>query len=173
MSTSTHHIFDHLTLPSSPITLVLYLVSFLFLILAVLLYVFQSKLIYMPQLPPGSRQQVWLPSRFGYGPGRTIKKTANKPLKDHDSDDETSELLSVAEVEDYKWEEVEIVTRDKVKLQAYWIKAPSKWNIEGQRINKESIDPYTVLYMQANAGNIVSKPEGLTRILIIIISFLF
>lgn len=158
MSTSTHHIFDHLTLPSSPITLVLYLVSFLFLILAIFLYAFQSKLIYMPQLPPGSRQQVWLPSRFGYGPGRTIKRTLNKPIKDHDSDDETAELLTAAEVEveDYKWEEVEIVTRDKVKLQAFWIKAPSKWKTEGQRVNKESSDPYTVLYMQANAGNIVN-----------------
>jgi hypothetical protein len=153
MSTSTHHLFDHLTLPSSPITIALYFVSFFFFLLAVFLYAFQSKLIYMPQLPPGSRQQVWLPSRFGYGPGRTIKRNIKKTIKDHDSDDESGS----AEADDMcKWEEVEIITKDKVKLQAFWIKAPSKWNkeVEGQRLN-ESSDPYTVLYMQANAGNIV------------------
>lgn len=113
----------------------------------------------MPQLPPGSHEQVWLPSRFGYGPGRTIKRNL-RSSKDHDSDDENDDSI------DYKWEEVEIVTKDKVKLQAYWIKAPSKWNHQKEQsetekntlnLNKEKAsDPYTVLYMQANAGNIVS-----------------
>lgn len=161
MSTSTYHLFDHLTLSSSPITLVLYFVSFLFLLLGVFLYAFQSKLIYMPQLPPGSREEVWLPSRFGYGPGRNIKRNL-RSSKDHDSDDENDDSI------DHKWEEVEIVTKDKVKLQAYWIKAPSKWNQKNEKEQSEvernifnlkkekESDPYTVLYMQANAGNIVS-----------------
>ena len=115
----------------------------------------------MPQLPPGSREEVWLPSRFGYGPGRTIKRNL-RSSKDHDSDDENDDSI------DHKWEEVEILTKDKVKLQAYWIKAPSKWNQKNEKEQSEvernifnlkkekESDPYTVLYMQANAGNIVS-----------------
>lgn len=133
--------FNISTSSNPVISLALLSFSILFLLIAVLLYAFQSKLIYMPQLPPGSREQVWLPSEFGYGPGRTLKKNP----KDHDSDDERDERDS----ED-KWEEVQIVTRDKVKLQAYWIKAPSKWTKQSTET-----EPYTILYMQANAGNIV------------------
>lgn len=160
MSTLTYQLFDHLALPISPINLVLCFVFFLFLLLGLFIYTFQSKLIYIPQLPPGSREQVWLPSRFGYGPGRTIKRNL-RSSKDHDSEDDENENDNSI---DYKWEEVEIVTKDKVKLQAYWIKAPSKWNQQNEKeqtnisnLNKEKeSDPYTVLYMQANAGNIVS-----------------
>lgn len=145
-------ILDGLNVSGSPITLALITASFLFLLLAIFLYTFQSKLIYLPQFPPGSREQVWQPSRFGYGPG----------LTDQD-----------------KWEEVEIVTGDKVKLQAFWIKAPSKWNRnenEGirNRFNKDNDndtnkdtnknndkdnDAFTVLYLQANAGNIVTVKQ--------------
>ena len=146
-SSSIAHILDNMTIPSSPISLSLLFASLALLLLAILLYSFQSKLIYMPHFPPGSREQVWLPSRFGYGPGR---RSFTK--KEHDSDDET------VTDDDHKWEEVVIETADKVNLQAYWIKAPSKWSAdsEANRLkSKDSEYPYTVIYMQANAGNIV------------------
>lgn len=104
------------------------------LILALLLYTFQSRLIYLPQLPPGSRQEVWGPERFGYQEGQA--------------------------------EELVIETPDGEKLQAFWIEAPSKWNksssVEGIRARHHqnqstSETPFTVLYMQANAGNIVTR----------------
>lgn len=121
-----------------------FLILFVFLS-AVLLYSFQSKLVYLPQMPPGSKEEVWLPSKFGYGPGKT------------EEDDGSA-----------KWEEIEIVTKDKVKLQAYWIKAPSTWGNGTEDLNTESTvrsrfnhtitteTPFTILFMQANAGNIVT-----------------
>ncbi len=143
---------------SSTINLILILFAGLTLLLGVLLYCLQSRLIYLPQLPPGSKEEVWLPSRFGYGPPGKLTETEGKEAN---------------------WEELVIETSDGVKLQAYWIKAPSQWNcantvdtaniadtadtrdssVRARRVEKESKDepvPFTVLYMQANAGNIVN-----------------
>ena len=109
-------------------------------------------------MPPGSRDEVCLPSKFGYGPG-LIKFNRRKCCdkgdhKDDDSHDSPPDSSSFA------WEELDLVTPDNVKLQAYWIKAPSKLEGEAsirQRITEKASDvPFTILYMQANAGNIVS-----------------
>lgn len=32
------------------------------------MYLFQTRLIYLPQLPPGARTTIWLPSQFGFSP---------------------------------------------------------------------------------------------------------
>ena len=151
---------------SSPLNTFLLGVALLVLALAFFLYIFQAKLIYIPQLPPGSQSEVWLPSRFGYGPG-IIKFVRKKCSGGHgqcshehkDDDKDTDNVNNVA------WEELELITPDNVKLQAYWLKAPSKLKDSQQDCEDSSVKrrmtsdpsnvPYTILYMQANAGNIV------------------
>lgn len=138
--------------PTHPLSIFLISISLILFFLAALLFIFQSKLVYLPQMPPGSREEVWLPSKFGYGPGKTLE-----------GDSEDSDCV---DSENCKWEEVEIVTVDKVKLQAFWIKAPSTWTTKRTgdddshvksrfTRNQSSQIPFTILYMQANAGNIV------------------
>lgn len=117
------------------------LFSGIFVLLAVLLYIFQSKLIYLPQMPPGSREEVWKPSRFGYGPARSMQQ-----------EKETSGT----------WEEVEIITKDGKKLHAFWIDAPSIWNKNDNANTSENTSdssPFTIIYFQANAGNIVNRSK--------------
>ena len=158
-------------LPNSPLNIFLLGVSLLSLILAILLYFFQGKLIYIPQLPPGSRAEVWLPSRFGYGPG--LIKFSRKKCCDHKHKDDDIHEHKFEEATDttgnFAWEELELVTPDKVKLQAYWLKAPSKFkdNTTSSSVKQRNTDnpntavPYTILYMQANAGNIVRAKRSL------------
>ena len=170
---SSFLIDNNLIFPQSPLSLILLSLSSLLLILAILLYTFQGRLIYLPQFPPGSRREVWLPSQFGYGPGKSIKprnyskkeKEKEKGRKEHDSDDEGGEgedgsalNNSGSDSDDFRWEEVEIVTKDMVKLQAYWIKASSTTRTKTENDQKSTDlndEPFTILYMQANAGNIV------------------
>lgn len=158
--------------PSSPINTFLASVALLTLFLASLLYVFQGKLIYIPQLPPGSRSEVWLPSRFGYGPGiikfsrKSKSKCCDHKHDDHEEEEDDDndghehehelEHENADKKDNFSWEELEIITPDKVKLQAYWLKASFKSHDIKQRISDDSDVPYTILYMQANAGNIVS-----------------
>lgn len=53
---------------STFIDLGLTLVVFIVIGLLVALYIFQTRLIYLPQFPPGSRSEVWKPSKFGFSP---------------------------------------------------------------------------------------------------------
>lgn len=126
------------------INLILLFFSGLTILLGILLYTFQSRLIYLPQLPPGSKEEVWLPSRFGYGPGK----------RDGDGDDKDDEDNLAT------WEELSLKTSDGEILQAYWIKSPSSQCDSSVRArtldSKEESVPFTILYMQANAGNIVN-----------------
>lgn len=156
-----------LSLSLSPINSFLLITALLALLVAILLYVYQGKLIYMPQLPPGSRNEVWLPSKFGYGPGliKFSRKKCCSEQDDHKDDDaherNGSEEMAV-DTSNFAWEEVELVTPDNEKLQAYWLKAPSTTTDTDIGTDTGSV-PFTVLYMPANAGNIV-------RIVIVIVS---
>ena len=155
--------------PPSPLNTFLLAVTFLALILGIFLYIFQGK------LPPGSRVEVWQPSRFGYGPGIIKFNNKNKSKKccdhDHKDDDCHDNANSTNEQQidsdNLAWEEIELITPDNVKLQAYWLKAPSKLNNEGMTVKRRNIDdnsvPHTILYMQANAGNIVSLMKTIER----------
>jgi hypothetical protein len=51
------------------------------------LYAMQSRLIYIPHFPPGSRKEIWRPNRFGF----------------------------------QKFDEVNLITSDKVQIHAFWI----------------------------------------------------
>ncbi len=104
-------------------------------ILAVLLYSFQGRLIYIPQLPPGSNDEVWQPSRFGWGRAREVDEP---------------------ESGDWKWENVELKTPDGKKLACYWIRASAAQKELIRERNVSSNVPFTIIYLQANAGNIVS-----------------
>lgn len=105
------------------------------LLLAILLYSFQSRLIYIPQLPPGSNDDVWQPSRFGWGRPRE----ANEPERG-----------------DWKWENVELSTSDGQRLACYWIRASADHASSGAaRQRKGASETYTIIFLQANAGNIV------------------
>lgn len=104
------------------------------LLLAILLYSFQSRLIYIPQLPPGSNDDVWQPSRFGWGRARE----ADEP-----------------ESGDWKWENVELNTSDAQKLACYWIRASTDHSSTGARQRKGASETFTIIFLQANAGNIV------------------
>lgn len=124
---------------SSLISYALIVFAIIFMILAILLYSFQSRLIYIPQLPPGSNDEVWQPSRFGWGRPRE----ADEP-----------------ESGDWKWENVELATPDGKKLACYWIRAASSANPKNGAVRERSVppstEPFTIIYLQANAGNIVS-----------------
>ena len=121
---------------SSFLSYALIVFSIFILILAVLLYSFQTRLIYIPQLPPGSNDEVWQPSRFGWGRAREVDEP---------------------ESGDWKWENVELKTADGKKLACYWIRASSTKEMGSTRErNVSSNVPFTVIYLQANAGNIVS-----------------
>ena len=128
----------------NPNQIFLLIVTGLVILIPILLFCFQGKLIYLPQMPPGSRDEIWEPSSFGYGRGKKLIKR----LKEKVDDDEE-------EKDDYKWEEVEINSPDGTKLHAYWIKAPSKWTDNSHSESRDpSTPPFTIIYMQANAGNI-------------------
>ena len=47
------------------------------------LYFFQTKLIYLPDFPPGSRKEVWRPSRFGMDKFEEVYLTAADGVKLH------------------------------------------------------------------------------------------
>ena len=172
-----HTMFSFIPVPSfsltlsSPLNTFLLAVTLLVLALAFFLYIFQAKLIYIPQLPPGSQSEVWLPSRFGYGPG--IIKFVRKKCSGGGEHGHCSHEHKITDTETndsaVAWEELELITPDNVKLQAYWLKAPSKLKDSVNRGDSEESSikrrmasdsdpsnvPYTILYMQANAGNIV------------------
>ena len=157
-------LYNGMKFPSSSSGIFFLILPLFVLFLGSLIYIFQSRLIYLPQLPPGSRQEVWLPSRFGYGPGK--RAITNNDEENHKKDDDccTDDQCT--------WEELIIDTPDGEKLQAYWIVAPSKWSQKAETETENEItkrkgkliddssssgEPYTILYMQANAGNIVSN----------------
>lgn len=177
--------------PLNLFTIVIISLLSILALIGTLLFIFQNKLIYLPQFPPGSLSEVWLPSRFGYGPGKpnrklkaksednnkTSKLSLSKKFDDHPCDEDDYDCNSSKLNEDddvFKWEELELITKDNVKLQAFWIKAPSTWKSESEkekekekessssnslreRLVVDDIDkaPFTIIYMQANAGNIV------------------
>ncbi len=125
-------------LVSSFLSYTLIVFSCFILILAVLIYYFQTRLIYIPQLPPGSNDEVWQPSRFGWGRPREADET---------------------EAGDWMWENVELNTPDGKKLACYWIRA-SKLQKESSILHERNVSsnvPFTIIYLQANAGNIVNK----------------
>lgn len=57
-----HHLLAIIPSPPLFITIVLIMIS----TLLIALYLLQSRLIYIPQFPPGSRTVVWKPDRFGF-----------------------------------------------------------------------------------------------------------
>lgn len=47
------------------------------------LYFLQTRLIYIPQYPPGSREDVWTPDKFGFGPWEELWLVAKDGIKLH------------------------------------------------------------------------------------------
>ena len=191
------------------LTIIIVSILSILILIGTVLYIFQTKLIYLPQFPPGSLSEVWLPSRFGYGPGKLNKQKKKQKQKrigietenklstkkkcddyecndDNDNCDDNDYDDNDCNEDDFKWEELEIKTKDGERLQAYWIKAPSTWNenknnndsddynnnnnnnnnnlktelrerhVKSGNENEMENAPFTIIYMQANAGNIVS-----------------
>lgn len=112
-------------------------------VFAGVLYACQSWFIYVPQLPPGSREHVWTPERFGWGAGR----------------DTFGEDAGAVQDGTVRWEQVWLQPRRGVKLQAYWIRARAADPGQGAPPVPAHGIP-TVLFLQANAGNIVSTGGG-------------
>lgn len=58
-------------------------ISIVGLVIVVAIYHFQSKLIYVPHFPPGSRNEIWRPSKFGFDQYEEVTLASSDGVKLH------------------------------------------------------------------------------------------